>query len=209
MISFAITVCDELIELHNLVNLLLTYIDLESDEIVIQCDSKKTNNLVINYLKNLEKICNVSYFEFDNDFAKLKNSLNSKCTKPYIFQLDADELPDIFLLTNLKNILIDNPDIELFSIPRENYVSGITEKHLNEWKWNIDQIGRVNFPDYQGRLYKNHPNIKWTRKVHEYITGARNRANLPPDKRFSLLHNKHINKQEKSFNYYSELWDTI
>lgn len=209
MLSFAITVCDELTELQNLITFLSENSDLTNNEIIVQYDNSKNNIDVKNFIENnvfINKYCN---YTFDGDFAALKNNLNAFCSKPYIFQLDADELPNLYLLNNLNDIIKTNTDIDLFRVPRENFVNGITVEHLKKWNWNIDKLNRINFPDYQGRIYKNISNIYWTRKVHEYITGARKIANLPPSREFSLLHIKNIDKQEKSFDYYSELWESI
>ena len=63
----------------------------------------------------------------------------------------------------------------------------------------------INYPDWQYRLYKNDPKIKWVNKVHEVIVGFRKVANLPMEKRYCLLHNKDIKRQESQNNFYDNM----
>jgi predicted metal-dependent HD superfamily phosphohydrolase len=63
----------------------------------------------------------------------------------------------------------------------------------------------VNFPDYQARIFRNSPEIKWVRAVHEHITGCKTYAHLPPQEELSLYHHKTIDKQEKQNELYSKI----
>jgi hypothetical protein len=204
-ISYAITVCNELEEIKKLLSLLNTYID-DNDEIVILCDISQIDLHLEDIIASISKN-NIKLYKdkFSKDFASWKNQLNSLCSKEYIFQIDADELPNISLIMNLKQLLSNNSDIELIWIPRENYVDGITPEHIKLWRWNLDSKNRINFPDYQGRIYKNSKKIYWSGKVHETIHGAEIVGNLPPEESCSLLHIKSISKQEKQNNLYSTL----
>ena len=74
-----------------------------------------------------------------------------------------------------------------------------------KWGWNIDVNGFVNFPDYQWRIYKNKPEIKWVNKVHEKLTGYKQYAALPPEVDFCLEHHKTIARQEKQNAFYDTL----
>lgn len=206
-ISYAVTVCNEFYEFKNLINQLLKYVDLSLNEIVILCDISKSNDDVLDYGKKLEEKQNIKFITdtFNNHFSEWKNKFKTLCSKDYIFQIDADELPSIFLLQNIETILYSNPSIELFWIPRENYVSGLTDEHIKKWKWRLDQLNRINFPDYQARLFKNLPNIYWKNKVHEIVVGCQAQASLPAEPRFCLIHNKNIIKQELQNNYYETL----
>ena len=54
----------------------------------------------------------------------------------------------------------------------------------------------VNWPDFQGRIYKRDTNrIKWDRKLHEKIVGHNEYAFLPADEDLALYHDKTIEKQ--------------
>lgn len=199
MISYAITVCNEEIEFKQLIQHLIKYISPE-DEIVVLCDQNNT-------LESIEQFAlaqNIKFYKdvFKGDFADWKNKLNSYCSGSHIFQIDADEIPNEFLLSNLKSIIESNHQMELIWVPRENYVFGITEEHLNKWNWNLDNKNRINFPDYQGRIYKNQINIYWAGKVHETIKCSGQVGVLPAVSEMSILHKKTIQKQEKQNSLY-------
>ena len=144
-------------------------------------------------------------FDFKGHFADWKNKLTEYCTGDYIFQIDADEMPHRYLLDNLPEILESNSDLEVLLVPRVNTVEGITQEHIQKWRWNIDEKGRVNWPDYQWRIWKNKPEIKWKNKVHEVLDGFTTYASLPDNESYSLFHPKTIERQEKQNNLYSTL----
>ena len=100
-----------------------------------------------------------------------KNYLRRMCSGDYIFNLDADELPKLHLVRNIKEILKANPNIDFMWVPRINIVDGITLQHIEIWQWRVDENGWVNFPDWQGRIHKNRPNIRWKNPVHEVMEG--------------------------------------
>ena len=78
----------------------------------------------------------------------------------FIFQIDADEVPNEYLITNMHDLLESNKDIDLF-LPRVNTVEGLTDEHIQKWGWKVNEKGWVNWPDYQWRIWKNKPEIKW------------------------------------------------
>ena len=115
-------------------------------------------------------------------------------------------MPHESLITNLKELLKLNPTVELFLVPRVNTVEGLTQEHINKWRWNVNEKGWINFPDKQLRIYKNDPDrIKWTKPVHEQLVGYTKFASLPDDKEYCLYHPKDIQRQEIQNNFY----DTI
>ena len=142
---------------------------------------------------------------FKNHFADWKNKLTKLCTGDYIFQIDADELPNELLIQNLPVILESNPDNEVYLVPRVNTVEGLTENHINQWGWNVNDNNWVNWPDYQWRIWKNKPEIKWKNKVHEVLDGHKSYAALPAQEELALYHPKDIKKQEKQNAYYNTL----
>lgn len=207
-ISYCITVCDEYEEIKLLMSKMLEYTDLKKHEIIILCDIAKTNKEVLEFLeKKTQENENIILLQdkFENHFANWKNKFKNIASGDYIFQIDADELPTEFLITDLEPLLTQNANIDLFWVPRENYVDGITEEHTIKWKMTLDALGRINFPDYQARIFKNLPDIKWANRVHEIIVGTTAQGGLPTDSRFCLLHKKNIEKQEKQNNYYETL----
>ena len=202
-ISYAIPVCNEHIEIEKLLSFLTQHIDQE-DEIVVQCDQGNTTHEVYRVLGNFPTV-KIIEFPLKGDFASFKNNLKNNCEKEWIFQIDADELPHEFLITNLKELLKLNPTTELFLVPRVNTVEGLTQEHINKWRWNVNEKDWVNWPDYQTRIIQNSPKIAWTSKVHEVIVGFSTRGLLPTEEEWSLYHHKHILKQEVQNKFYDTL----
>ena len=208
-ISYAIPVCNEHIELERLLDFLHKHIDKE-DEIVVQCDQGNTTPEVYEVLDQIPEFWNpellkVIEFPLKGHFSNFKNNLKEHCTGDWIFQIDADELPHESLITNLKSLLELNPTTEMFLVPRVNTVEGLTQEHINKWRWNVNEKGWVNWPDYQTRIIQNNQKIKWQNKVHEQIVGISTKGALPMEEEWSLYHPKDIKKQE----HQNKLYDTL
>jgi len=205
-ISYAITVCNEFKEIQRLINFLLKN-KRNEDEIIVLYDINNGHEGIEQFLraKSVNKGLAWMPGEFNGHFADWKNKLNSFCTGDYIFQIDADELPPKYLVENLWAILDMNKTVDVYRIPRINTVKDLTQEHIQKWRWRVDDKGRVNFPDYQWRIYKNDPNIKWVNKVHEVLTGFEVMSELPPEEEYCLIHKKTIEKQEKQNDFYDTL----
>ena len=201
-ISYAIPVCNEHIELEKLLSFLIKHID-ENDEIIVQCDKGNTTPEVYKVLDSL----NQPYIEFPlkGHFSNFKNNLKEHCTGDWIFQIDADELPHESLIVNLKELLKLNTTTEMLMVPRVNTVEGLTQEHINKWRWNINEKGWVNWPDYQTRIIQNSPKIKWQNKVHEQIVGISTQGVLPMEEHWCLYHPKNIGRQEAQNSFYDTL----
>jgi glycosyltransferase involved in cell wall biosynthesis len=202
MISIAITVCNEHKELETLLDYLQERALSPEYEIIIQIDKDNHTDDVIGVIVN--RGIKHHFFPLNKDFATYKNELIKHCSGEYIFQVDADELPNVELLNMLPDILTNNPDVDVYLVPRINTVSGITEEHIQKWRWNVED-DRINFPDYQWRIYKNIASIKWINKVHERLDGFKTYSTLPPQDEFCLLHPKTIERQEKQNEFYNTL----
>jgi glycosyltransferase involved in cell wall biosynthesis len=202
MISIAITVCNEHKELETLLDYLQERALHPEYEIIIQIDKDNCTQDVIGVIIN--RGIKHHFFPLNKDFAAYKNELIKHCSGEYIFQIDADEIPSVDLLNILPSILESNPDVDVYLVPRINTVSGITEEHIQRWKWNVED-NRINFPDYQWRIYKNNSSIKWINKVHERLDGFKKYAPLPAEDEFCLLHPKTIERQEKQNEFYNTL----
>jgi hypothetical protein len=204
-ISYAITVCNEIEELTKLLNFLQNTIR-EEDEIVIQYDEQSVTQDVLEYLDIMKKMHGYTIVEFplNKDFATFKNNLKSHCTKDYIFQIDADEIPNETLVRWLSDVLDDNP-VDVVFVPRVNTVEGLTQQHIDKWRWRVDEKGWVNFPDYQLRIYKKTDEITWMNKVHETLTGYTTFSNFPSEEEWSLYHPKEIQRQEKQNKFYETI----
>ena len=203
-ISYAIPVCNEDKELDRLLAQLLFH-ETPNMEVVVQCDQGNTTPEVYKVLDKYSAFIHVVQFPLKGNFAAFKNNLKKHCTGDWIFQIDADEYLSEDLAKNIQNILIDNPTVDLFLLPRINTVEGLTDEHIKRWGWNVSEKGWVNFPDYQTRILQNSPKINWVSKVHEVLTGHSNYSMLPPEEEYCLIHPKDIARQEKQNAYY----DTI
>lgn len=205
-ISYAITVCNEIVEIQQLIKFLLEN-KRSQDQIVVLYDNKNGTSEVQNYLKSVVSQGQFIWYggEFEGHFADWKNKLTEHCDGDYIFQIDADEFPHKSLLTALPVILEGNPDNEVYLIPRVNTVEGLTQEHIQKWRWNVNEDGWVNWPDYQWRIWKNIPEIKWVNKVHERLEGFKTYAPLPSKEELALYHPKDIKRQEKQNDYYDTL----
>tara|TARA_B000000565_G_C23601494_1_gene307424 strand:+ start:42 stop:659 length:618 start_codon:yes stop_codon:yes gene_type:complete len=202
-ISYAITVCNEFQELKRLLSVLQEF-KRKDDEIVVLFDKGSGTAEVWNYLQ-LQNDLIVKADTFKGHFTEWKNKLNKFCSKDFIFQLDADEVPHRLLLESLPLILENNPTNEVYLVPRVNTVKGLLPEHIEKWKWKVDRNGWVNWPDYQLRIYKNTKDIYWANKVHETLFGYGTYSPLPKAERYCLYHPKTIEKQEKQNNYYDTL----
>jgi len=206
-ISYAITVCNELDEVKRLLDLLLES-KREQDEIVVLVDEPKADQLLLIMLQGYEtQYNNVCVIEddFNDHFADWKNKLTSHCRGDYIFQIDADEFPHPYFIKDLPSILEHNSAVELYAVPRINTVEGLTQDHIQKWGWKVDDNGWVNWPDFQTRIYKNNPDIRWKNKVHEVLEGHKEFCYLPMSEEYALFHPKSILRQEKQNNYYNTL----
>ena len=203
-ISYTITVCNELEEVKRLVNFLLSN-KREEDEIVVLFDDRNGTQIVKDYLTSIAHQAIVAVHDFENHFADWKNLLTLYCTGDYIFQIDADELPTEYLINNLPHILELNPEVDVFLVPRINTVEGLTQQHIRQWRWNVNEKGWINFPDYQWRIYRNDSSIKWKNKVHEVLEGFKTSTLLPAEEMYCLYHPKTIDRQERQNNYYDTL----
>ena len=175
-ISYAITVCNEFVEVQKLLQFILDR-KRDEDEVVVLFDKQAGTAEVWAYLQKLN--IKVEAKSFKNHFADWKNYLTSLCE--------------------------GDPDNEVFLVPRVNTVEGLTQDHIDKWRWNVNEQGWVNWPDYQWRIYKNSDHINWTNKVHEKLEGFKLYAPLPQIESFSLYHPKDIKRQEKQNTYYDTL----
>jgi len=203
-ISYGITVCNEHEELQHLIEFISPLINKE-DEIVVVYDNNRVTGEVLGVLEYYQEKVRAFPFDFKQNFLENKNYMNSECKGDYIFQIDADEIPSETLINNLKAILISNP-VDVLIGPRVNLVKGLTQEHINKWGWNVNELGWVNFPDQQKRIYKNNSKIKWSGHiVHGMISGYKTFAVLPTEESFCIYHNKEIKRQEEQNERYDKI----
>lgn len=177
-----------------------------NDDIVVQIDYTKGGYEEL--FRNVGKYTQKVYItDFKNDFSDFKNQLNNTCVTydaDYIVQLDADEMVTEKFVKNIKDIIKENMhNTDLIYLPRINKVEGITKEHLIKWNWNMDSLGRINYPDFQGRVYKS--NLKWINKIHERIDANVDKIAYIEHDDYCIIHNKTIENQERQNNLYQKL----
>ena len=141
-VTYAITVCNEIEEITRLVNFLHPRIQSD-DEILIQYDEDGVTDAVKDYLSivnTLHQNIKVIGFPLNNDFATFKNNLKNHAKGIFIFQIDADEIPNEYLIANMHDFLESNKDVDLFFVPRVNTVEGLTQEHIKKWRWPISKM---------------------------------------------------------------------
>ena len=204
-ISYSILTHNETDSLLKLIEFIVKHKD-EEDEIVILddfSDNERTKEI-------LDTMCSIHEIKFEQrhllkDYAGQKNHLTRMCSGDYIMNIDADELPTKYLMKNIKMVLMSNPSIDVYWVPRLNTVDGLTQEHVEKWKWNVNEQGWVNWPDYQGRIWRNRSNILWKNPVHEVLIGFKEYTFLPDEENFCFYHHKTIEKQEKQNDFYEKI----
>ena len=207
-ISYGITVHNEADELNKLLEILI-HNSQEEDEIII-CDDysdEDTQFVIQSWTQQYghNKLIKVYQRKLDGNFSDQKNSVIENSTGDYVFHIDADEYPHEILLQQLPQILELNDGIDLIWIPRVNTIEGMLQKHIQKWGWRVSDKGWVNYPDYQARVFRRDESIRWTRPLHEYITGCETYSHLPPQEELSLYHHKTIDKQEQQNQLYEKI----
>lgn len=204
-ISYCISVCNEAEELDKLLTQLLPWADNDDEILILVDQSKVTGEVgqVISKFNSLLPNLKIIPSNLNGDFSSFKNEFVNNATKDFIFQIDADELLGEELITDIKLIIDVNPNVDLYYVARENYVTGLTSQHISMWGWKVDDKQRINFPDYQMRIFRNNKHIKWQNKVHEIIVGHKEFVVLPAN--YFLIHTKDILKQERQNQFYQTL----
>ena len=202
-ISYSILTHNETTTLEKLLKFLIKY-KQPQDEIVIlddYSDNEKTK-AILDFYVSTENIV----FEQRNllqDFGSQKNYLKKMCSGDYSFNLDADEMISRWFMADIHEILEGNP-VDLIFLPRVNTVKGITEEHCRMYGYTINERGWINYPDWQGRIFRNRPNIRWEKPVHEQLVGFQTYAHLPTEHKYSITHPKTIERQIEQNRFYNE-----
>lgn len=210
MISYCTIVYQEQDEIVRLLNQLQSIVTANDEIVVVQSyreETEKTSEWYQSIKQNVLSFTNITYsdFHFHKNFSEMKNHMTSLATKEYIFNLDADEHMLDKSYAIIKNILLENPTVDLYYLPRINSVSDITQEDIDCWGWKVNEFGWINWPDYQPRIYKNNKQIQWTGVVHEHLSGQANYATISPDPTVAIIHNKNILKQRDQNLFYREI----
>ena len=200
-ISYAICVCNETKELGDLLRFLFD-VKREGDEVLVLCDSGNSHPGIDTVLDMFPGVTSHSR-EFKRDFADHKNYLASLCSGDYIFNIDADEIPQEMLIRTIEKLIEISDPPDLIWVPRINICPGYTQNFLKKHNFSCNENGWINWPDYQGRVYKKE--LRWAGKVHEKIEGAKRSQGLKDIPHLALWHIKSTQKQDKQNALYNSM----
>lgn len=194
LLSYAICVCNEAREVGSLISFLLK-VKNPDDEINILVDSLHVTSDVRKVLAEFGNSIVIHEREFDGKFATHRNFHIDSCRGEYIFQIDADEMPQEPLILSLNDILSDRKADAIW-MPRINIHPGSTKQWIDRYKFNQNELGWINWPDMQCRIFRNSPDIRYSSELHERVEGAKLQGQVPTEPRFALWHIKSIEKQD-------------
>lgn len=204
MISYCVCVYKEKFEIQRLLSILNKIKKDDEEIIVVQTYKDEKEKDEKDYLE-IKEFCEFncskySEYKFENNFANLKNYLNSLATKEYIFNIDADEYLNEQSFEKIREI-IKSHDNDLYLLPRINTVEGAEPQDFERYGWSQNEFGWINWPDFQPRIYKNKKEIIWGGEVHESIVGANTMAMFQGNET-AIIHHKNIYKQRQQNDLY-------
>jgi len=193
-ITYSIQVCNESRELYSLLNFLIKVIDGD-DNIHVVVDSLHKTDKVDKVIENFKDKITVFERPFDN-FYENATYHTTVSTGEYTFLIDADEMPQEMLIKNIKKV-IDEEKSEIIWVPRINIHPGATQEFLDYCgQFKMNEVGWINWPDYQSRIYKKCEHVKWSNQMHIKLEGSDKVTFLKPIPYLALWHIKSVEKQE-------------
>jgi len=144
-ISFLVTTHNEDSDLEILLDQLVEFVKMSEDEIVVlddYSDNPKTLQLFEKYADNI-KLVKHKLDVKGSGFGGHKQFGNEQCSGDFIFQIDSDEYFSDGLLENMKSLISENPQVELFLVPRINIIRGMTERNAMMFGWEISKIDGI------------------------------------------------------------------
>jgi len=213
-ISYAICVCNESKDLYSLISF-LKKVKRPLDEINILVDSVHVSPQVESVLDYFKEDIVQNRRAFDGKFATHRNYHFDKCNGDYIFYIDPDEMPTEVLINNIDKI-IHETQADLIYIPRINICPGFTQKWLESCNFTINDMGWINWPDMQSRIFKNKPYMRMERELHEGFKNPQKPVQVQINHQLALWHIKSVEKQDNRWengNYVSpdnkNLYDSL
>jgi hypothetical protein len=192
-ITYSIQVCNESRELFSLLNFLLKVID-EEDNINVVVDSLHTTEKVQMVLEHFKSDKITVYPRPFDTFYDNAMFHRDHVTGDYFFGIDADEMPQELLIREIKQVLEQNK-VDVLFVPRINIHPGSTSEFIKKSKFQVNEGGWINWPDYQGRILKK--DVEWTKELHTApVTDGKIVGTLGPNPQVALWHIKSIEKQE-------------
>lgn len=202
--TYAVEVCNEDKELYSLLSFLVK-VKESTDDINVLIDSGKVTQGVRDVLSHFD-LPDVSTCEreHDGDFAAHRNYHIEQCKGDFIFMIDADEIPQEPLIQNMRTPIMET-GCDCIYIPRMNICPGATGEWLQKCNFKINEAGFINWPDYQGRIFRNKASIRWSKSLHEKVEGFEKAISLEANPLIGLWHIKSVEKQDKQDQFYKQL----
>jgi hypothetical protein len=192
-LTYSVQVCNESRELFSLLHFLTKVID-DEDVIHVVVDTVRKTEKVQAVLEHFKDTIVVFERPFDT-FYKNGTFHIENAVGDYVFGLDADEMPQELLIKNIKKI-IEESGADIIGIPRINIHPGSTETFLRQSNFHVNDVGWINWPDFQMRVFRACDYIRLTDEVHTKLTGSDKIVTLQPNPKVALWHIKSVDKQE-------------
>lgn len=193
-LTYTIQVCNESRELFSLLGFLCKTIDHEEDDIHVVVDSRHVTDKVELVLDHFKDRIHIFRRPFDT-FHENGQFHMAQARGEYIFGLDADEMPQELLIKNIKAI-IEETKAEIIAVPRINIHPGATQAFIDASGFKVNEVGWINWPDYQMRIVKKCEHITCTEELHTKLAGTDKIVTLRPEPKIALWHIKSVEKQE-------------
>ena len=143
-LSFLVTVHNEDTDLAVLLDQLVEYKSSNTEDEIVVLDDYSDNPKTLELFEKYKDDIKLVQHALNKDFGTHKQFGNEQCNGDFIFQLDADEYLSDDLLSNLKNILSENPDVDLYAVPRINIIRGLTTKLADKYGWDVSVLDGYN-----------------------------------------------------------------
>lgn len=186
-------------QIFDLLDLLLKHKDKE-DKIIVVDDNSDAS--VIKRLKQYP--IRVIQHSLNQDYSAQRNIIVEAAKTDYLFMIDADEMPTIKLLKELKTIITKTHSDAIWC-PRVNIFKGVKPIHALMYGWSLQ--GEIcNYPDMQCRIIKLRQGIKWVGRLHERpkLEKQHQVIQLPVNTELELIHIKDIETQLKQNEMYNQ-----
>lgn len=202
-LSYLVTCHNETTSLEKLLSNLIKH-KKDNHEIVL-LDDYSDNQTTLDIIEKYKENVVFHQHKLERNYGTHKNYGIEQCKGQWIFQLDSDECPTDLLLENIDIVLESNEANEVIWLPRMNFFIGVTQNDADQWGWRLHD-GMVNFPDYQSRIYRNLPHIRYQRRLHEKVEGFKSYTFVPPQKDYAIIHEKTIEKQRQTNLNYNKIF---
>jgi glycosyltransferase involved in cell wall biosynthesis len=107
------------------------------------------------------------------NYSDHRNYALDRVKTKYVWFHDADEIPTVKLLTEIKKIIMMADEPDLIWIPRLNIFKGVQPIHALICNWTLQ--GEIcNYPDPQTRIVKTRKGIKFVGRLHERLKATKN-----------------------------------